>query len=161
MGTHLHEAKEAGKITSWEELVAVAKAYDLKLSGRATRSRRTPVYSADERTAMAAGSVVAIQQVKQPQEQNIGVVGAVQGANPSDIPSGIEEYHKRFMAPLIARVDKCDESITGIRQDMGTMEKSILGGIGEMQKSMMEQFQQTFQQMQLQSGPPALPQPHQ
>ena len=81
MGTHLNEAKEAGDITTWEELVTVAKAYDAKLSGRATRARRTVMYSADERTSLTTGSVGAVQQVSYQQEQHLEVVGAVQGAN--------------------------------------------------------------------------------
>ena len=115
MGTHLNEAKEAGDINSWEELVSVAKAYDIKLSGRATRARKTAIYSADERSNLTTGSVGAVRQ-----EQHLETVGAIQGsASSTAIPSGMEAYHKQFMAPLIARVDQCDESISGIRQDMG------------------------------------------
>lgn len=114
MGTHLDEAREAGNITSWDELVSVAKAYDIKLSGRATRARKTAVYSADERSNLTTGSVGAVQQGNPRQEQHLEVVGAVQGsASSTAIPSGMEESHRQFMTPLIVRVDQCDERISG------------------------------------------------
>ena len=142
MGTHLNEAKEAGDITPWEELVTVAKAYDAKLSGRATQARRTASYSADERTSLTTGSVGAVQQVGYPQEQHLEVVGAVQGANRSAVPSGMEEYHQQFMVPLIARVDQCDDNISGIRKDVGTMKTEIMMGMGDMFSEMKKSMAQ-------------------